>query len=237
MPAGNVVAGFASDDRVPIEPGDLVERLGLGEPDEVWHDVRVRVVAGDEVGRAAPGGRAEHEQQRQDPAASRRRRRRTGSDRRQRCGRRRRRLGSTPACCRTAPVARRWHRLRHGRPGDRTGGIAEQPGVGQADRRRTRQLLRRLHQGSTELRSRVPIVGQRPAGALEHGGQRAEVGRHRHQTTDAVAERGDSRVAGERHRARHRFEHRQAQRVDVALRTTFARPRRAPARHTSPARC
>ena len=35
-------------------------------------------------------------------------------------------------------------------------------------------------------------------------------------------ERGDGRVAGERHRAGHRFEHGQAQRVHVALRTAHA---------------
>ena len=47
------VAGFARDDGVPIESGDLVERLGLGESGEVRHLIGVRLIPGDRVGDAA----------------------------------------------------------------------------------------------------------------------------------------------------------------------------------------
>ncbi len=118
----------------------------------------------------------------------------------------------------------RWHDGAH----QRTGGIDRLTGcdafgseqrVGQdGQRRRARHLLRRLHQRTAELRGRVSIVGERPPGALEHCGERAEVGRHGHQLVNAVGQRRDRGIADEGHVTGDGFQQREAQRVDVALR-------------------
>ena len=62
----DVVTGFAGDDGVPVEPGDLVERLGLGEPGEMRHRMSVGVGASDEIG-GATGGGGKYEEQRKRP--------------------------------------------------------------------------------------------------------------------------------------------------------------------------
>ena len=53
-----------------------------------------------------------------------------------------------------------------------------------------------------ELGRRVALGGFGPTGALDHRGQRPEIGRHRQQLVDPVHEGGDGGVGGERHRCR-----------------------------------
>ena len=83
------------------------------------------------------------------------------------------------------------------------------------DRRRPGQLLGRPHQAAAELRRREAVGRVRAPGALEHGGERAEVGRHRHQAADPCRQRGDGRAGGERHRAADGLDQDQRQRVHV----------------------
>ena len=58
-------------------------------------------------------------------------------------------------------------------------------------------VSRGLDQAPAELGGRRTILAVRTAGAFEHGGERAEVGRHRHQLADAQRER---RVSSSRRR-------------------------------------
>ena len=93
----------------------------------------------------------------------------------------------------------------------------EQAGGDQRDRLGPRQRLGGLDQAAAELGGRRTVLAVRASGSFEHGGERAEIGRDRHQLADAAGQRRHRRVAGERHRAGHRFDQRQRQRVHVGL--------------------
>ena len=93
----------------------------------------------------------------------------------------------------------------------------EQAGGDQRDRLGPRQRLGGLDQAASELGGRRTVFTVRTAGSFEHGGERTEVGRDRHQLADAAGERRHGRVAGERHRPGDRFDQRQRQRVHVGL--------------------
>ena len=108
-----------------------------------------------------------------------------------------------------------------GEVGSAPGRRGEQAARDEGQRCRAGQLLRGLVQRPTELRRRRSIVGIGTTGTLEHGGERTEVGRHRHQLVDPVRQRRDRRVAHERQLPRDRFEQAEAQRVHVALARGF----------------
>ena len=89
--------------------------------------------------------------------------------------------------------------------------------------------LGRPHECPAELRRRRPVGRIRTAGPFEHRGQRAEVGRHRHQLADARRQRRHGGVADERRRARHGLDEDQRQRIDVGRAVELLSPAPVPA--------
>jgi hypothetical protein len=95
------------------------------------------------------------------------------------------------------------------------GGGLEQAGGEQRQRLGAGQLRRGLQQALAQLGGRGTLVALGSAGAFEHGGERAEVGRHRHQLAHPRRERRDGGVRAEREVAGDRLVQGEAQRVHV----------------------